>query len=70
MEQITSREANCSSSTQEILQVFTTHNYVYLHVFTTYNFKIKNYIFFSPELYDSVPHSPLLFPILSHINLL
>jgi len=30
MEQITSREANSSPSIQEILQVFTTYNYIYL----------------------------------------
>jgi len=65
MEQITSREANSSSSIQEILQVFTPYNYMLRHKIS----RQKILLFFSPQLYDSDPNSPLTFPILSHINL-
>ena len=67
MERITSREANSSSSIQEILEFFTTYNYMYLQHKIS---RQKILLSVSPEIYDSVPNSPLLFPILSHINLI
>jgi hypothetical protein len=78
MEQITPREANSSSPIQEILQVFTTYNYMCLQhkiskqkiLSLSLSLSVSLLFFPSPDLYDSVPNSPQFFPILSNTNLI